>query len=585
MDKLEQTDIFKTKIVIEQIRLLYKHLLPILAANIVVGSATIFGLWKVIPQSVLIIWFSILIVVVLLRAISYFYFLKKFNAKTVKKFEILLITGSTLTGLLWGLSGVILFPEQQLDYQLFILFVLVGMGAGSISSLTSYLPAFFSFFPISMLPICFKLLLYGDPIHLSLSIMAFTYVIVLSYFALNINRTYVNSLRLRFENNDLLEQLREQKNQAELANISKTKFLAAASHDLRQPLHALALFTSVLDGSIKSAKNRKVVKQIKASVNSLQKLFNALLDISRLEAGVMKVKKTTFYLQNMFDILANDFDPLATEKNISIHWPKCDYAIFTDQGLFEQILRNYISNAIRYTQKGNINIEFEVKDNFITINVIDTGIGIAEHQQQIIFQEFKQLNNQNKNQNEGLGLGLGLAIVQRSAKLLGHEINIKSQPNTGATFSITVNISTKTDNDIQQQPDINRANIEIKNALIIVIDDDINVLEGTQHLFEQWGCEVLSASNLTQVSRHLEQLPYPPDGIIADYRLQYNQTGIEAINIICEKYNKNIPAVIVTGDIESEQLRKTNKNQLQVLHKPVPAIKFRTFLRNVQCRN
>ncbi len=583
MDKLEQTRLLKNKIVIEQIQLLYKNLLPILAANIVVGSATLFGLWKVVSQSVLIIWFSVLIVVVLLRVISYLYFLKKFNCKTIKKFEILLITGSTLTGLLWGLSGVILFPEQQLDYQLFILFVLVGMGAGSISSLTSYLPAFFSFFPISMLPICFKLLLYGDPIHLSLSIMAFTYVIVLSYFALNINRTYVDSLRLRFENNDLLEQLREQKNQAELANISKTKFLAAASHDLRQPLHALALFTSVLDGSIKSAKNRNVVKQIKASVNSLQKLFNALLDISRLEAGVMKVKKTTFYLQNMFDILANDFNPLATEKNISINWPKCHYAIFTDQELFEQILRNYISNAIRYTQKGKINIEFEVKDKFITINVIDTGIGIAEHQQQIIFQEFQQLNKQNKNQNEGLGLGL--AIVQRSAKLLGHEINIKSQANAGATFSITVDISTKTDNEIQQQPDINRANIEIKNALIMVIDDDSNVLEGTQRLFEQWGCKVLSASNLSQVYSHLEQLPHPPDGIIADYRLQNNQTGIEAIKIICDKYDKSIPAVIVTGDIESEQLRQANKNQLQVLHKPVPAIKFRTFLRNVQCRN
>jgi len=208
-----------------------------------------------------------------------------------------------------------------------------------------------------MLPVGFMLLIINDSIHLSLGLMTFFYVISISFFNIKINKGLKTSLRLRFENIDLVEQLREQKFEADHANMAKSKFLAAASHDLRQPLYALSLFTSVLDEYIETPKVRRVVDRIKASVTSLQSLFNALLDISRLDAGVMKTEKTDFNLQTLFTTLANDFDSIAAEKGLVISWPESNINVHSDQNLLKQILNNYISNAIRYTDTGNIRIQ------------------------------------------------------------------------------------------------------------------------------------------------------------------------------------------------------------------------------------
>lgn len=573
---------YQKEITFEKICLLYKHLPPILAVNIVVSTTMCLGLWSVVSKTALLLWLFLISIVLALRLFSYFYYQRHFRPEKIKQFSLFLTLGSGITGLLWGIGSVILFPVSQLDYQLFILFVLVGMGAGSFSSLTTYLPTFYAFFPISMLPLSIYFFYQGEPIQLSLAIMTLAFIMALSYFALNINRTHTESLRLRFENTDLLEQLRQQKNAAELANVSKSKFLAAASHDLRQPLHALTLFTSVLDESIKDGSNRGVIDKIKSTVLSLQNLFNALLDISRLEAGVMKVEKTTFNLKRLFDILSNDFNPQASEKSIYILWPVCDYSVYSDQSLLEQILRNYISNAIRYTDAGKISITLETFDNLITISVIDTGMGIPEGDQKKIFHEFHQLNTLQRNSNEGIGLGL--AIVQRSAKLLGHEINMQSQLSKGSSFSITVDLALNNSTDLVHEPSVELNKVALHHSLIVVVDDESNVLEGTKALLQLWGCDVITASNKTELMTYLEKTDRTPDGIIADYRLQENQTGFDVIHALHKKYHSAIPAVIVTGDIKSEQLLLSNTNQFQVLHKPVPAVKLRTFLHNVQCR-
>ncbi len=568
------------KVFVEQIKNLYQTLLPILFVNVMIGSALVYGLWEIAPQETLLVWLGLQFFLFIVRSVSYLIYKRNFAAESAQRYALYFVIGAGLSGSLWGIGCAVFFPTQ-LEYQLFILFVLVGMGAGAVSSLTTYLPAFFAYLPVSLIPVGIQFTFADGPIQLTLSVMLIVYVVALSYFSLNINRTLLQSLTLRFENIDLVEQLRQQKDEAEQANISKSKFLAAASHDLRQPLHALTLFTSVLDESIESPQVRKVVDQISASVKALKSLFNALLDISRLDAGVMQVEKADFNLQPMFEKLANDYNPQAKEKGLTITWPACSYAVHSDQNLCEQILRNYISNAIRYSNDGEIHIRCEAKDALVCIQVIDTGLGIAKEDQQAIFEEFHQLNNPERDRSKGLGLGL--AIVQRTASLLGHSVGLKSRPGEGSTFFISIDQVR-----LSKTTAVVEANVDVlpKNkVLIVVIDDERSVREGTQSLLEAWGCDVMTAADKQEVMSKLRQKNQAPDGIIADYRLRENQTGIGVVQAIHAEYTRNIPALIVTGDTAVEHLREVNNSGFQVLHKPVATVKLRTFLRNVQLKS
>ena len=578
MSQSSQTE----KVRFEQIRILYRSLIPVILANILVSPAVVFGLWDVASHQALVAWQGLVIVLVVMRVVLYFNYRRRFTPERVRRFALYFFMGNALSGLTWGLGAAVLLPASELDYQLFVLFVLTGMGAGSLPSLGVFLPAFYAYFPISTLPVGIKLMLAGDKIHFSLGLMSIAYVVVLSVLVLNMNRAIIQSLKLRFENMDLVEQLQEQKNEAEQANISKSRFLAAASHDLRQPLHALTLFTTVLDESISYPKVRKVVDQINASVQALESLFNALLDISRLDAGVTKVEKTDFLLNPLLENLVNEYEPQATQKGLRLRWSACSFAVRSDPSLLEQILRNYLSNAIRYTETGEVHIGCEANTNFVTIGVIDSGAGIPEDEQKTIFREFYQLSNPERDRSKGLGLGL--AIVQRSAKLLGHAIDLQSHPGEGSSFSITVDRVTSKETTSDALPEIQTINLSLEHTLVVVIDDEISVLEGTQQLLEVWDCAVVTATDLNSALTQLSQRNRRPDGIIADYRLGDNQTGIDAIRAIQAQYGDDTPALIVTGDIAAERLREVNNSGVQVLHKPVAPAKLRAFLRHAQLR-
>ena len=413
--------------------------------------------------------------------------------------------------------------------------------------------------------------------------MTAIYVAALLYFGSNINRAVTLSLRLRFENIDLVAQLKKRNSEADQVNIDKSKFLAAASHDLRQPLHALMLFTSVLDESIRYPKIRRVVDQIKASVGALQNLFNALLDISRLDAGVMKVVTSDFNLQPLLKKLANDFIPQAKAKGLALYCPDCPYAVHTDLHLLEQILRNYMSNAVRYTDDGEVRITCDAREGKITLSVNDTGLGIHEEEQDVIFEEFHQLHNPERDRSKGLGLGL--AIVQRSANLLGHGIGVVSQPGIGSTFSITVDQADRVEQINAVAPEHKDAISPSKSPLVVVIDDEASVREGMHELLELWNYTVITAADKDEAIAQLQQQDRAPDGIIADYRLRENHTGVEAIHALRAEYNAVIPALIVTGDIAPERLREVNDSGLQMLHKPVVPGKLRAFLRHVHFQN
>jgi len=569
------------RVLTEQVKVLYRLLPPMVSVVTLVSLGVLYALWDVVPHQPLMIWMSLTVFALLVRTGSIVAFRRHFKPELAARYAVYLIIGSALTGLAWGIGSVILFPPQ-LEYQLFLLIIIVVMGAGSMSSLTTYLPVFYAYMPVSLLPMATMMIMVDDTIHLLLGLMLFGYVVLISYFATYLNQSIKESFKLRFENIELVDQLREQKNEAERANQAKSRFLASASHDLRQPLHALTLFTSVLNESIQYPKVRRVVEQINSSVESLKSLFNALLDISQLDAGVMQYEKTTLNLAPLLSKLENDYDTPAKEKGLKIHWPVCNLAVHTDPTLFEQILRNYISNAIRYTKNGDIKIECETNDDKVRVKVTDSGPGIPEKDLQIIFEEFHQLSNPERDRDKGLGLGL--AIVKRAANLLDHEIDVVSTQGEGSTFCITVGQAS-----INELVEIEKPHMEPglkvrSDSLVVVIDDESSAREGMQTLLELWGYDVISVSDEKEALRELVQYERAPDAIIADYRLRNNKTGIQVIHAIHAECHNFIPALIVTGDIAVERLQDVNNSGFQMLHKPVEPGKLKTFLKNIRSK-
>ena len=567
------------KILIEQVKLLYRPILPVLAANLLVSFALILGLWSLKPHNLLIGWFGTLALVQIFRYLLYLYYQRRFQPSRSRQFATYFTVGACVSGIVWGSSGVLLFADNSLSHQLFLVLALLGMASGANTTQQSYLPAFYCYFYTILSPIILVLFVHGEIIQYSIAIMLIAYLISISYYALNIHRSLIDTLLLRFENIDLVAQLREQKDEAEWANLAKSKFLAAASHDLRQPLHALSLFTSVLNDSNQTSGNRKVVGQIVTTVHALESLFNALLDISRLDAGTMLVEKSHFSLQSMLDRLANDFDRQASEKGLHIIWPKTNLIIYSDINLFEQILRNFISNAIRYTPAGHIEIRCRQTGKQVLVEVIDTGIGIPQDKQNIIFEEFQQLTNPERDRNKGLGLGL--AIVKRVADLLEHSVSLQSEPSKGSTFLVTADLGNPDSIKSASTPDNTILVNESHSRLVAVIDDEVNILEGMQNLLESWGYQVVTAVDLNDGLNKLSAQQQTPDAIIVDYRLRENKTGIEAIQALHAHFGTKIPALIVTGDTAVEQLREVAQSGFQVLHKPVAPGKLRAFLRHL----
>ncbi|HKW37636.1 MAG TPA: hybrid sensor histidine kinase/response regulator [Burkholderiales bacterium] len=566
----------------ERIKVIYKYQPVLLAINAVVAAAMVYGLWGVASRTALLAWGSATVATLALRAAYYLAYRGAAPGSPLTRWARGSVICSGASGSMWGAAGLFLLPAGSTEYQLFILFVLMGMGAGAVSSLTAYMPAFYAFLPISLVPIGARLILMNTPTHIALGIMTFAYVLALTFFGRTISRTIAESLSLRFQNIDLVRELSEQRDEAERANVAKSKFLAAASHDLRQPLHALALFTSALDEHIGTPEGRKIVDNINVSVSALEKLFNALLDVSRLDAGVLQPAPQHFRLGDLCERLVNDHAADAAAKGLALECSRCDAAVYSDPALLERILRNYISNAIRYTDKGAVRVASTPSADAVRIEVSDTGVGVPLAQQREIFKEFYQLGNPERDRTKGLGLGL--AIVDRVARLLQHPIDVRSTPGRGSCFSVTVPLGDPARVTAEAAPVAEAAGNDVAGLLAVVIDDEGSIREGMRTLLRQWGCDIVLAGSEDEAVERLRTRAIAPDAIIADYRLRDERTGVEAVERLRREFGAKIPALIITGDTAPERLREVTAGGHQLVHKPVQPAMLRAFLRNARPR-
>jgi PAS domain S-box-containing protein len=359
---------------------------------------------------------------------------------------------------------------------------------------------------------------------------------------------------------------RAAKEVAERATLAKSKFLAAASHDLRQPLQALILFAAMLNGHVQSPRGRQALVHLERGLDTLKSLLDSLLDVSKLDAGMVKPEITAFPIAALLDEIAVSYAPRAAGQGLEWQVEPCATTVRSDRTLLGRLLRNLVENALRYTERGHIRITCHRVENRLRLAVEDTGIGIPPEHLERIFEEFHQVGNVARDRAQGLGLGL--AIVRRLADLLGHRIEVRSHPGAGSTFSIELPLGPAEPARLSV-PEEAFPSQDGRGRLAVVVDDDALVLESLQALLTEWGYEVLTAADVEQAVAQIRERSRRPDIVIADYRLAEGHTGIEAVLAVRALFEHLIPGLILTGETDLEFQRAAAGQGLGIAHKPV----------------
>ncbi len=568
----------------ELIRIVYQQSYTALIGVIATATGIAVVFVNEVSAQVVSAWLITIYVLSFIRYLS----IKKFKAQdglaeTVIHWGRLFAFFAFLSGLTWGAASIIFFTPDKIELFNILALIIIAMSVGSLAALSAYPKAFYLFVVPAMLPMIWRYLSVDESYYTIFGSLLFVFNLALLSIVRVNNRMIHDSIILRFENIDLIEQLTEQKEKAELANISKTKFLASASHDMRQPIHAMGLFLGVLEERVEKEDQKIIVQKIQKSSDALGSLLDSLLDISKLDAGVIKVVPETFLLNSLFDALNNEFQAVAKEKNLQIKFVSTKLCVNSDYHIIERITRNLISNAIRYTESGRILVACRRYQGQTLIAVYDTGIGIPENKIQAVFREFYQLHNPERDRSKGLGLGL--AIVERMAKLLGMPLYIKSLVGKGSVFGFVlpaVQASIPAITKVVAAPDI----LYFDGKMVLVVDDEEEISDSLTELLRSWHCDVIAAASANEAVQALRKNKKRPDVMLVDYRLCDNETGMMAIDRINLLYagresGKTIPAVIITGDTAPDRIKEAERSGYRILHKPVAPDVLRLLLAKV----
>ncbi len=578
----------------EQIRMLFRNQ-PQLTINASFIAIILSGaLFNSVNRTLLLSWLSLILCINIVRNSLLSRFIKSNpDDETLLKRKSHLIYHSLVPGILWATFPLLITSSANPENFFIIYCILLGMCVGLMAPGTSMQGIVMGFAG----PVCLSLLaslfimsnsglsFFNLPIHISLGSFLIIFLPTIYSVSGRSEKSLLESIHIRFERQRLIDELsaqkREieatnkelniQKQEAERANIAKSRFLAAASHDLRQPLHALELYLGTLSNELDTEKQHMLAKKMGVAIEATEDLFQRLLDISKLDAGTVEPNIEDCSAEDIFKRLEIRFTPMAQAKNLILTTSYENVAMLTDPVLLDRILDNLVSNAVRYTETGHIDITSKSEGDHIIIAVKDTGPGISSTEVDNIFSEFYQLHNPERDRTKGLGLGL--SIVRRLCSLLGHKIDVTSELGQGSIFRVIVPIG-QMNKVIANQQKPATMSWDLTGTKILVIDDEANIRDAMNELFSSWGCNVLTADSPDQAI-HLLENDSPPAIIIADYRLRESKTGVEAIDEINTALDSKIPAILVTGDTAPERLQEAAKSNFILLHKPVNPAQIR----------
>lgn len=479
--------------------------------------------------------------------------------------------GSATAGALWGAAAVAMFPPSP-SHQALLIVCLFGVVLGGLNLTAVYKPAFYGFVLPALVPLIVRVGVEADPVHLSTAVVMAVVLGFVLAFGHRLNDVLTDALATRHRNTDLIVELKsrtraalEARAAAEAADRAKSQLLAAASHDLRQPLHALGLFVAALGHRARDGELAPLVASVRNALGALESQFAQLIDLSRLEAGALEPARERVPLAPLFERLAREFAVEAASRGLALVFARTRLAVDSDPMLIERMIRNLLSNALRCTHRGGVVIGARRRGTDVVIEVVDSGIGIASEHRERIFDEFFQVPGR-ADRPRAAGMGLGLAIVRRFALLLGHRLTLVSRPGHGSRFGIAAPRAA----DAAPPRHRPRHRPEsLAGACIAVIDDDPSAVEGLRALFSSWGAQIAGGAHADEVLAALGEVERYPDLIIADLRLADDASGLAAIERLRRELGEPVPALVVSGDLREAAAREVREAGHLLLPKPV----------------
>lgn len=546
---------------------IFRNMPTLWLSAVLVGALFVAGLWNSADRFGLLMWFAAYALSLIYRFyLTTSYFRIDSRQMSPSYWGGMLTRMGLYQGLIWGVASILFLNTESVSNQVLILCVVMAVPLATIPVTGYWVSVFYAYIFSSSGMLAAYLLYLGDVVHVVLGVLLLIYLAVALSIGWTVSRELREGVRLRFENLDLVEELSQ-------ANQSKSRFLAAASHDLRQPVHSMALFAESLTPEVQSERGKELLEHIHETLGAHNTLLNSLLDISKLDAGVVEPHITALPLRPILEQLHREMLPKAQDKGLQLQLRGCDFHVRSDASLLSNILRNLLSNAIRYTDTGWVMLACRRRNDQVLLQVWDSGYGIPDEEQEAIFIEFRQLHNHERDRSKGLGLGL--AICRRLAAILQHDLSVASRPGKGSVFSLRLpraeeQVASKLVSAPPSRWDLTGRNL-------LVVDDELSVRQGMAALLERWGCNVLLADGLDSALQAFGQAQ-GVDAIISDYRLRDNTTGVDVIQAVQMLAGGTLPAMLITGDTDPRRLQEAKDSGYALLHKPVKPAQMRNVL-------
>ncbi|MEX1032714.1 MAG: ATP-binding protein [Cellvibrionaceae bacterium] len=555
-----------------QIAFLYDNMIRDVIILILGASGVTVLLYFVVDRGQLLGWYAAMCILATVRLLLLYGYRQRHPDINDQLWARAYTLSMFVLSLAWSYTLVMTLPPVPLDYAFAMQTILTGTCILALYQLYYHPTTCFAFmFPLSVSWTAIQFYR-ATPASIALGVMSLGFFVTMIVVAITARSYTAEKLELKAD-------VEQQKDNAEKANLAKSKFLAAASHDLRQPLYAMALFTTLLQEKIKGSSTESIVNSLAQSLGSLERLLDALLDVSKLDAGSVEPHFGHVDIQPLLNSLGREFKRLAEEKGLALEVEVHKSLVYTDPVLLELVLRNLINNAVRYTDSGKITVTAASNSNELEILVKDTGMGIAPEAQETIFDEFVQLHNPQRNRSKGLGLGL--SIVRRITRLLDGRLELHSEPGVGSKFSLFLppgNPQLLTKNTI----DISPPTSDISQLSVWVFEDDAEVRHALMSLLENWGCRVTSFDGKQSLHTHLNKNPSAPHVVLADYMLGEDYTGKDAIQQMLNHFGEEVPAIIITGDTNPQHIEAIKALGYHVMRKPAKPAQLRAFLGSIK---
>ncbi len=548
----------------QQLNLVRHHYVQGVVTFNLVGIFLAFILYRATADPRVITWVTVLSVESLICISIYFIGVNRFLGKNATLDACVVLVLILIQCLTYSYLPYTFIPTADPSIVVLLSMATVCLAAGSMALGSPFFLGFVASSYPSMLTVSYSLYLREETLYQWLGLAFALMLIGLSWFSAKLTKTIQRSIEISYENQNLVSNLRIALDETDEANRAKSVFLASASHDLRQPLHAIGLLNESLSHTRLNNSQQEIHQHMSSALGSTREMLDALLNISKLDAGAITPTPKPFLIRNIFNKLEPELAPTADEKGLVFRIRESIDAGHSDPFIVELILRNLIANAIRYTEQGVILIACRKRGEKLSIEVWDTGIGIPKGKYDEIFKAFNQLSNPERDSRKGFGLGL--AIAQGLAQTIGTKVRLRSTPSKGSVFRFEIP-QAKTDviEDIEDGVELSR----FDGVTVMVIDDDSHIRASMGSILTAWGCDCILAE--TPEEALLATNANNAKLLISDYRLREGVTGKDVVQTIRAALSTKLPAIIITGDTAAERIKDAQSTDALLLHKPASA--------------